>query len=78
MLEVVAFTAVVAAFIGLMAFAIIICLHACSLIVKVIALQQIEIKTARRVFGRARSRTRSRSRRSSSPANDPPPPYPAE
>ena len=81
MIDVIIFTAAAFALVGLVAFATIIALYACNLMSRLIALQQLEIQAARRVFGtagRSRSRARARTRRSSSAANDPPPPYPSE
>lgn len=83
MIDVVGLTASGSAYIGLLSLAVLITLHALRLISKVVALHEVELRAARRVFcrhctDRSRAARRTRTGRATPQGEEPPPPYPAE
>ena len=80
MIDAVGFVTSGSIFIGLLSAAVMIALHALRIIVNVVALHEVEIYAARRVFcrhctERGRGGRRTRAGRATPPGEDPPPPY---
>ena len=83
MIDAVGFVTSGSIFIGLLSAAVMIALHALRIIVNVVALHEVEINAARRVFcrhctERGRGGRRTRAGRATPPGEDPPPPYRSE
>ena len=81
MIDAIGFTASGSAYIGLLSFAVLVALQALRIVSQIVALHEVELNAARRVFcrrctTRSIAERRARTGRDTPSSEEPPPPYP--